>query len=317
MRLIFMGSPDFSVATLQGLYGAGHEIVCVYSQPPRPAGRGQKERPCPVHSAAQTMGIAVRNPENFKSRADCQAFTDLQADMAVVVAYGLILPQAILSAPRLGCVNVHASLLPRWRGAAPIQRAILAGDKQTGVCIMAMERGLDTGAVYMRRSLAITENMTGGMLHDELSAIGAELCLAAVSAISDGTMTAQPQPQDGVTYATKLNSVESRLDWSQSASSLARAVLAFDPWPGTWFEHNGERIKVLAARAEPDAKGWAAREKGVSGKTNSGQVLDLRPTVACANGVLVLERLQRAGRKPQDAAEFMRGYPLAIGDDLV
>jgi methionyl-tRNA formyltransferase len=299
VRLIFMGSPDFSVPTLHALRDAGHEIVCVYAQPPRPAGRGHKERPCPVHAAALEMDIPVRTPLDFKSPDEWAAFVDLNADIAVVVAYGLILPKAVLDAPRLGCINVHASLLPRWRGAAPIQRAILAGDKETGVCIMAMDEGLDTGAVYLRRAVPITEKTTGGSLHDLLCDIGSQACVDALQSLG----VPEPQLETGVTYAKKLSPKEARIDWRQDAEALARAVRAFDPWPGTWFEHNGERIKLLGASAE-------------QGSGDAGEVLGGRPAIACGNGVLVLKRVQRAGRKAQDADEFLRGYKFTVGDIL-
>jgi len=302
-----MGSPDFSVPTLQALQQAGHEIVCVYTQPARPAGRGHKERPCPVHAAAIDMNIPVRTPVDFKSPETCEAFANLNADCAVVVAYGLILPKTMLDAPRLGCVNVHASLLPRWRGAAPIQRAILAGDSETGICIMAMDEGLDTGGVYMQKNVQITEGTTGGLLHDELSQVGAQACVEALAGIEGGGLIPQAQPKDGVTYAKKLSPAEARLDWNMPAVELARAVRAFDPWPGTWFEHQGERIKVLQARSE---------EGKDNGTNNAGVVMDDRPSIACGSGVLVLERLQRAGRKPQDALEFMLGYSFNIGETL-
>jgi methionyl-tRNA formyltransferase len=307
LRIIFMGSPDFSAPVLHALHDAGHEIICVYTQPPRPAGRGHKERPCPVHAVALKMNIPVRNPVNFKAVEDCVAFAALEADIAVVVAYGLLLPKAVLSAPRLGCINVHASLLPRWRGAAPIQRAILAGDDETGVCIMAMDEGLDTGAVYLRHSVAITEKTTGGSLHDELSIIGAQSCVEALESIASGVLQPETQPKEGVTYAKKLSPAEARMDWEKPADELARAVKAFDPWPGTWFEHNGERIKLFAAHAESAGRGE---------KAEAGEILDSRPAIACGDGTLVLERLQRAGRKAQDAADFLRGYKFEVGEIL-
>ncbi len=304
LRVIFMGSPDFSIPTLQAIMDAGHDIICVYAQPPRPAGRGQKERPCPVHAFARAHGLMVRTPESLKNNTEQAAFTDLNADLAVVVAYGLILPEGILGAPRLGCINVHASLLPRWRGAAPIQRAIQAGDAETGVCIMHMDKGLDTGPVYLRRHVPITPEMTGGALHDTLSEVGGAACVAVMDGLSAGTSVAEPQPEAGVTYASKLTSTEARIDWSSPADDIARTVRAFDPWPGTWFEHEGERIKVLRAAAE-----------AVIGESDGepGEVLDTRPTIACGDGRLVLRRLQRAGRKAQDAEEFLRGFGLPPG----
>lgn len=304
LRVVFMGSPDFSLPTLQALMDAGHDVICVYAQPPRPAGRGQKERPCPVHEFADAKGLMVRTPESLKNDAEQDEFASLDADLAVVVAYGLILPENILNAPRLGCINVHASLLPRWRGAAPIQRAIQAGDTETGVCIMQMDKGLDTGPVYLRRRIAIEAGMTGGMLHDSLSVLGGEACVEAIDGLLGDGMVAEQQADTGVSYASKLNSSEARIDWTRSADDIGRTVLAFDPWPGAWFEHNGERIKVRQASVDTDA-GLALGEPG--------EVLDSRPAVACGKGALVLHRLQRAGRKPQAAGEFLRGYNLPAG----
>lgn len=312
MRIIFMGSPDFSVPSLRALQDAGHDILCVYAQPPRPAGRGHKERPCPVHAAALEMGMSVRTPENFKSKNDRLEFAELNADLAVVVAYGLILPKEVLEAPSMGCINVHASLLPRWRGAAPIQRAILAGDTQSGVCIMAMDEGLDTGAVYARSIVPITLATTGGSLHDTLSEVGARACMDVVGDLSGGTAIAIPQSSDGVTYAKKLSPAEARVDWQQSAEVLARMVKAFDPWPGTWFEHNEERIKLLDAQYEP----FQNSGQGFDTSHTPGEIIDNRPAIACREGVLVPTRMQRSGRKAQDVAEFMRGYNLGVGEIL-
>lgn len=303
LRVIFMGSPGFSVPTLQAIQDAGHEVVCVYAQPPRPAGRGHRERPCPVHVYAESHGMAVRTPESLKDQTVQAAFAGLKADVAVVVAYGLILPKEILTSPRLGCVNVHASLLPRWRGAAPIQRAIQAGDEATGVCIMQMDAGLDTGPVLLRKQVGIEENMTGGMLHDLLSDIGGTACVEALQGLSEGKLEATPQAETGVTYAAKLSPQEARIDWSRPAREIARTVVAFDPWPGTWFEHHGERIKVLEASRDT-----------LSG--TPGEILDGRPAIACGEGCLVLHRLQRAGKKPQAADEFLRGYALPVGAKL-
>ncbi len=307
LRVVFMGSPDFSIPTLQAVLDAGHEVVCVYAQPPRPAGRGQKERRCPVHEFAASRGLTVRTPETLKDEAEKAAFTGLNADLAVVVAYGLILPEEILSDPRLGCINVHASLLPRWRGAAPIQRAIQAGDTETGVCIMQMNKGLDTGAVYLRRPIAIDPETTGGVLHDVLSEIGGAACVEVIDGLSRGALVAEAQSEEGVTYASKLKSSEARIDWSRPAEEIARTVKAFDPWPGTWFDHEGERIKVLSASAE--------LSDGAQGG-EPGKILDERPAVACGEGWLVLHRLQRAGRKAQGAEEFLRGFELPPGATL-
>ncbi len=303
LRVVFMGSPDFSIPTLRAILDVGHEVACVYAQPPRPAGRGHKERPCPVHAFADEQGLEVRTPASLKDAGVQAAFAGLGADIAVVVAYGLILPEEILEAPRMGCINVHASLLPRWRGAAPIQRAIQAGDEETGVCIMQMDAGLDTGPVLSRKSMNLDQAMTGGKLHDLLSQMGAKACVEVLEHLSEGEIDAVSQPDTGVTYAAKLSPDEARIDWSRPAEEIARTVRAFDPWPGTWFEHEGERIKVLEASAD-------------SAPGTPGEILDGRPAVACGEGSLILKRLQRAGKKPQGADEFLRGYALTPGTVL-
>ena len=295
-----MGTPDFAVPSLLALAEAGHEIVAVYSQPPRPAGRGHKERPSPVQAAAEQRGWPVRTPRTLKSDEEQAAFRALSLDVAVVAAYGLILPKAILEAPLCGCLNVHASLLPRWRGAAPIQRAILAGDATSGITIMLMDEGLDTGAMMLQESLPITAETTGESLHDELAALGARLI---VKALQGGHGTAQPQPEEGVTYADKLRREEARLDWQRDAGALERQVRAFFPWPGAYFEVNGERIKVLAAEVTED-----------SGPP--GQVLDASLTVACAKGALRPLRVQRAGKAPMETAALLRGFPVPPGTQL-
>ncbi len=303
LRLVFMGSPDFSVPALGALIDAGHEVVCVYTQPPRPAGRGHKERPCPVHAFALEKGLAVRTPVSLKDAAEQQAFAELKADIAVVAAYGLILPKAVLAAPRLGCVNIHASLLPRWRGAAPIQRAIEAGDAETGISIMAMEAGLDTGPVYAVRALPITAATTAPELHDALAALGAEMIVDAVEGISEGRLKPSPQPETGVTYAAKLKPADGKLDWSEPAEVLARKVRAFNPWPGVWCLEGGERLKVLAA------------EVG-DGKGAPGEVIGAPMVVACGTGALQITRAQRAGKAAMDAGELVRGHPLPMGSRL-
>lgn len=303
LRVAFMGTPDFSVASLKALIGAGHEIVAVYCQPPRPAGRGHKERPSAVQAAAEALGLPVRYPTSLKS-AEVQAeFAALDLDIAVVVAYGLILPKAILAAPKFGCLNIHASLLPRWRGAAPIQRAILAGDAETGVTIMQMDEGLDTGDALFTRSIEITPTMTAGELHDALSALGAEMIVEAVEEVADGSLIAIPQQLEGVTYAAKILRDEARIDWTRSAVEIDRQVRAFAPVPGAWFAHAGERIKVLAATP-------------TSGHGQAGTVLDTLPTIACGEGALMLVRLQREGRGPTMAGDFLRGYALPPGTKL-
>lgn len=305
LRLAFLGTPRFAVSTLNALADAGHDVVRVYSQPPRPAGRGQKERRSDVHERADALGIAVATPKSLKDPAEQAAFAALGLDAAVVVAYGLILPKPILDAPRLGCVNVHASLLPRWRGAAPIQRAILAGDAETGVTIMRMDEGLDTGAMLLEERVAIAPDDTAETLHDKLAASGAKLIAPALDGLAAGTLSARPQPADGVTYASKLTRAEGRLDWSEPAAQLARQVRAFAPWPGAWFEHGKEQIKVLAAAAVPRARDVAP-----------GTILDDALTVACGEGAVRLLRLQRPGRAPMDAAALLRGFALPAGTKL-
>ena len=307
LRVAFMGTPDFAVPTLKALAAAGHEIAAVYSQPPRPAGRGQKERPSPVQAYAERQGWEVRTPTSLKTPQAQADFAALNLDVAVVVAYGLILPKAILDAPRLGCVNVHASLLPRWRGAAPIQRAILAGDAETGVTIMQMEAGLDTGPMLLKRSLPITAETSAQDLHDGLAELGAAMIGEALAGLDSGELRATPQPEDGVTYAEKLDKAEGRLDWSADAAALDRRIRAFTPWPGAFFEIDGakgrERIKVLAAEV-------------CDGKGAPGTVLDDQATIACGAGALRLKKLQRAGKGPMEAEAFLRGFELPAGTVL-
>jgi len=300
MRIAFMGTPDFSVPAFDALREAGHEIACVYTQPPRPAGRGQKERTSPVQLAAEAAGIEVRTPVSLKD-ADAQAdFAALDLDAAVVVAYGLILPAPILEAPRRGCINIHASLLPRWRGAAPIQRALLAGDTETGVTIMQMDEGLDTGPKLLREPVEITEDMNAGDLHDALSELGGRLIVDALAGLEDGSVKPTPQIEDGVTYAHKLERGEERIDWSRSAAEVARHVRGFAPWPGAWFEYDGDRIKVLATEV-------------TAGSGKPGAVLDDALTVACGTGAIRLLRVQRAGRAAMEAEAYLRGQAVPKG----
>lgn len=301
MRIVFMGTPEFSVPVLEALVEAGHEIACVYCQPPRPAGRGKKDRPSPVQARAEALGLEVRHPVSLKG-AEAQAdFAALQADVAVVVAYGLILPQAVLDAPKFGCLNIHASLLPRWRGAAPIHRAIMAGDVQTGVCIMQMEAGLDTGPVLLREAVEIgPEEVTAG-LHDRLSELGARLIVEALARL--GGLEPEGQPDEGVTYATKIDKAEARVDWSRPAVEVDRLIRGLSPFPGAWCEIGGQRVKLLASRL---AEGQGA----------AGVVLDDTLTVACGTGAVQLVRLQKAGKGAQDAAEFLRGTPVPAGTQL-
>jgi len=300
MHLAFFGTPDFSVPALEALVAAGHEIACVYTQPPRAAGRGEKQRRSPVHEAAAQLGLTVRTPQTLKDQSAQEDFAALELDAAVVVAYGLILPKPILDATRLGCINIHASLLPRWRGAAPIQRAILAGDSETGVTIMAMDEGLDTGPELLKESVAIEASTTAETLHDQLSALGARMIVEALEGLSVGQITPVPQPDEGATYADKLTREQGRLDWSRPAAELERQVRAFSPWPGAWFEHGGDRLKVIAAEV---ADGTGA----------PGTVLDGQLTVACGEGALRLLTVQREGRAPVAAADLLRGYPIAVG----
>lgn len=304
MRIVFMGTPDFSVPTLHALHEAGHDIAAVYSQPPRPAGRGKQLQPSPVHRAAEALGIEVRHPLSLRD-LDAQAeFLALQPDVAVVVAYGLILPQPVLDAPKHGCLNVHASLLPRWRGAAPIQRAIEAGDTQTGVTIMQMDEGLDTGDMLLTRELPITEAHTGAVLHDELAQLGAEAIVEAIARLERGELVPRPQPEHGVTYAAKLDKAEAALDFSQSAESLARRVRAFDPVPGATMMLPGleQAVKIWSATALPDhADAAPGTILGVS-----AQGID----VATAQGVLRVLALQKAGGKRQPVSAFVQGWSL-------
>lgn len=298
MRIVFMGTPEFSVPVLDALVDAGHEVVCVYCQPPRPAGRGKKDRPTPVHARAEALGLEVRYPVSLKGVEAQAEFAALQADVAVVVAYGLILPQAILDAPARGCLNIHASLLPRWRGAAPIHRAVMAGDAQTGVCIMQMEAGLDTGPVLLREALDIGVEETTAGLHDRLSVVGARLIVEALAQLDD--LEPHVQPDEGVSYAHKIDKAEARVDWSRPAEEVDRLIRGLSPFPGAWCEVEGERLKLLGSRL---AEGAGA----------PGEVLDGSLRVACGTGAVQLTRLQRAGKGAQDAEEFLRGRAIPVG----
>ena len=300
MQIVFMGTPDFAVPALHALVAAGHAVVAVYCQPPRPAGRGQAVRKCPVHLAADALGIEVRTPTRLRSDLEAQAaFAALNATVAVVAAYGLILPQAMLDAPRRGCLNIHASLLPRWRGAGPIQAAILAGDTETGVTIMQMEAGLDTGPMLLREAAPITGTTTAAGLHDVLAEMGGRLIVRAL------TESPPPvaQPDDGVTYAPKLEREHGRLAWAQTAADLDRRVRAFDPWPGTFTTLDDAVLKVLAAVL-------------ADGEGAPGAVLDHALTVACGSGALRLTRVQAPGRAAMDAAAFLRGRVVPVGTVL-
>ena len=294
-----MGTPEFSVPVLDALVEAGHEIAAVYCQPPRPAGRGKKERPTPVHARAEALGLDVHHPVSLKSEDAFEDFAALQADVAVVVAYGLILPQAILDAPTHGCLNIHASLLPRWRGAAPIHRAILSGDAETGVCIMQMEAGLDTGPVLLREATPIGVDETTAQLHDRLSTMGASLVLDALEGIE--TLPRVPQSENGVTYAAKIDKAESRIDWAAPAVEVDRKIRGLSPFPGAWCLYNAERLKLLKSRL-------------ASGGGVSGEVLDNALTIACGDGAVEITSLQRAGKGAQPRDVFLRGMPIGKGE---
>ncbi len=294
MRVVFMGTPEFSVTALEALAAAGHEIVAVYSQPPRKSGRGQKLRPSPVHQLAQTSGWPIFTPVNFCDPADVVAFAGHDADIAVVVAYGLILPQALLDLPKLGCLNIHASLLPRWRGAAPIHRAIMAGDQKTGVCIMQMDSGLDTGPVRVRRSLEIGVTETTTQLHDRLAVMGAESVVDVLADLAGHACV--PQIEDGLSYATKIQKSEARIDWNRSAVEIDRQIRGLSPFPGAWCVMNEQRVKVLASCLS-------------DGTGAPGQVLQASE-IACGNGSVILTTLQPAGKTAQIAAVFFQGHCL-------
>ena len=294
MRLVFMGTPDFAVPALDALVAAGHEIAAVYTQPPRPAGRGKKSRPAPVQARAEALALPVRHPDSLRDPDEQAAFAALGADAAVVAAYGLILPRAILEAPAKGCLNIHGSLLPRWRGAAPIQRAVLAGDTETGVCIMGMEPGLDTGPVHARAATPIGPEDTAGDLYERLSAMGAQLLTETLDRLD--TIRPEPQPQVGVTYADKIDKAEARVDWTRPAAEVDRLIRGLSPFPGAWTEGGGERLKLLRSRL-------------CDGQGTPGTRLDaLR--IACGDGAVEILHAQRPGRRPMIAEELERGHPL-------
>jgi methionyl-tRNA formyltransferase len=304
LRLIFMGTPDFAVPTLLELVAHGHDVVAVYTRAPKPGGRGMKLQPTPVEQEARRLGIAVLTPSTLKTAEALAEFRAHEADAAVVVAYGMILPQAILDAPKLGCFNLHASLLPRWRGAAPINRAIMSGDAESGVMVMKMDVGLDTGDIAMAERIAITDAMTAADLHDRLARLGADLMVRAMAALGRGTLQLARQSEDGVTYAAKIEKAEARIDWSKPARQVLRHIHGLSPFPGAWSEIAGEaenaRIKILRCEL---AKGAGA----------PGQVLDDHLTIACGDGAIRIVELQRAGKAPMKAAEFLRGVPVKPG----
>jgi methionyl-tRNA formyltransferase len=298
-----MGTPDFAVPALQALHDAAHEVVCVYTQPPRRAGRGKSLRPSPVHKAADEAGIPVATPERFRDPEVLEAFSALDLDAAVVVAYGQILPQAALDAPRLGCLNLHASLLPRWRGAAPIQRAIMAGDAETGVGVMQMEAGLDTGPVLAEARTPITADDTAQTLHDRLAEIGAPLMVETLAALDASQITPRPQPDDGVTYAHKIDKAEARIDWTRPAAEVDCHIRGLSPFPGAWCEIGGDRVKVLMSKAE-------------EGSGQPGTAIDDSLLIACGTGAVRLMTLQRAGKAAANATAYLNGKPVPAGTIL-
>jgi methionyl-tRNA formyltransferase len=304
MRLIFMGTPDFAVPTLVALAAAGHDIAAVYTRAAKPAGRGMELQPTPVEREARRLGLPVLTPKTLKDSAVQAAFRVHNADAAVVIAYGLILPKPVLEAPKLGCFNVHASLLPRWRGAAPINRAIMAGDAESGVTIMKMDEGLDTGAMAMVQRMAIGADMTASELHDALSRLGAGLMARALAALERGSLTPKPQPAAGVTYAEKITNAETRIDWSSPWKQVHDHVRGLSPFPGAWFELGGVRVKALRS-----TKG----EGQITSNGAPGTVLDDKLTIACGSGAVRLVQIQRAGKQPMSADDFLRGTPVKPG----
>lgn len=305
MRLAFMGTPAFAAASLAGLIAAGHEIAAVYTREAKPAGRGHKLTPSPVQEIAAAQAIEVRTPGGFKKEDAREAFAALNVDAAIVVAYGVILPKEILDAPRLGCFNLHASLLPRWRGAAPIQRALMAGDRLTGVQVMRMEEGLDTGPILLSQTVEIRSDDTAASLHDRLAFAGAQLLPRFLSALERGGLSETPQAATGVTYAQKISPAEAKIDWSRPATEVDLHIRGLSPFPGAWFEVRGERVKALMSRA-------------VSAAGAPGEILDTedRLVVACGEGAVELTKIQRAGKGAQNAAAFLRGFALAKGDKI-
>nr|HEV8008589.1 methionyl-tRNA formyltransferase [Bradyrhizobium sp.] len=304
LRLIFMGTPDFAVPTLRALHERGHEIVAVYTRAAKPAGRGMKLQPSPVEQEARRLGIPVFTPTTLKTQESLREFEALAADAAVVVAYGMILPQAILDAPKLGCFNLHGSLLPRWRGAAPINRAIMADDAESGVMVMKMDAGLDTGDVAMTERLAITDAMTGADLHDALAPLGADLMVRAMDALERGKLQLGQQSGQGVTYAAKIDKAEARIDWNKPARAVLRHIHGLSPFPGAWCEMpiEGEPVRVKILRCEM-----------TDGSGAAGELLDSRLAIACGRGAIRILELQRAGKAPMQAADFLRGTPLKAG----
>ncbi len=301
MRLAFMGTPSFSVPALQALIAAGHEIVAVYTQPPRPSGRGQKLKPSAVHISAMSAGIEVRTPKSLRNKEVQKEFSNLRLDCAIVAAYGLILPEPILTAPKFGCVNIHASLLPRWRGAAPIQRAIMAGDSETGVVTMAMDEGLDTGLMLLTEVTPIGCKTSGGELHDRLSEIGARLIVPTLAGLEEGSVKPTPQPSTGITYAQKLNKEDCLIDWTQPAVEIDRHIRALSPFPKAWSRFSGEEFKIGACSLE-------------AAEGSPGSLLDDKLLVGTGRGAIRIQALQRPGKAMMDASSFLRGYPMLAGN---
>jgi methionyl-tRNA formyltransferase len=304
LRLVFMGTPDFAVPTLLELVAHGHEIAAVYTRAPKPAGRGMKLQATPVEQEARRLGIVVRTPPTLKTPEAQEEFRALAADAAVVVAYGMILPQAVLDAPKLGCFNLHASLLPRWRGAAPINRAVMSGDAETGVMVMRMDAGLDTGDIAMAERLAITDRMTASDVHDALARLGADLMVRAMAALERGGLQLTKQSEEGVTYAAKIDKAEAKIDWSRPAHAVLRHIHGLSPFPGAWSEVgiDGEAVRVKILRCEP-----------AKGSGTPGALLDDHLTIACGEAAIRIIELQRAGKAPMKAGEFLRGTPLQPG----
>ena len=307
LKVVFMGTPEFSVPMLAEIIAAGHEVVAAYSQPPRPAGRGNQERKSPVQAYSEAAGVPVFTPKSLRNAEAQAVFASHHADVAVVVAYGLILPKAVLVAPKFGCLNMHASNLPRWRGAAPIQRAIMAGDTSTACMVMQMDEGLDTGPVCLTEHVPIGGDMTAGALHDELSRRGAGLMVRALAALEHGRLTGAAQPTAGVTYAAKIDKAETHIDFTKSAADVHNHIRALSPFPGAWFEVNGERIKVLRTTIDPGRSMLTPRHVVRA----AGDLI-----IACGSGAVSLVELQRAGKKPMQAQDFLRGFALSAGSKL-
>ncbi len=297
LKLVFMGTPDFAVPSLAEIVAVGHEVCAVYTRAPKAAGRGLSEKPSPVHRFAQKAGLSVFHPPTLKNEEEQARLRTLSPDVIVVVAYGLLLPQAVLDIPQLGCLNLHASLLPRWRGAAPIQRAIMAGDAESGVMVMRMEAGLDTGPVAMAEKIPIASDMTALELHDKLSVLGADLLHRALAALERGALHFSPQAETGVTYAHKIGKEETRIDWKKPAQGIHNHIRGLSPYPGAWFTHENERIKVL-------------RSETIKAQGEPGVVLNEQLTIACGENAVQLKILQRAGKQPIDTEDFLRGFPI-------